>query len=203
MASLAPLSRRSRVSALTKAAVGKVWPLVGPPISTPASGPGPGTSRSRQPSAALASLAGVTWCRAVTTFMTFGPVTASCFMAMTRSNPSGRASGSWTWTVRVRPAVAFRMAIESATVRRPQLIRRSGQGGAGRSRAGSSRAKGLGVNATGSRFHGNRKPTTSSRGSSVSRSARPSAWLRKPASPVVMTQQLGEIMSEDRSKRRT
>ena len=182
--------RRARPSIRSFAVSGvKGWWRVVPPSRTPAMGPSPRASRPRQASAATASRAGVTSCRAVGTFKTLGPATPSWSMATTRSKAETAVRGFCTCTPRVRPWLALRIAMATAVARRPQLTTRSGHGGAGRSLPGVRAAKAIGAAiAPGSSRQGARRLTISSRGFSARALARPRAWVRNPASPVVTYQ---------------
>ena len=156
--------------------------------STPRSGAGPRTRRSRHSSRASARRALVTPCRAVGTFTTLDPWTQSCGSAATRSKPRRPHSGFCTYTASVRPRDARLTASAMPIERRPQPIRRRGQGGASTSPQGSSAESGTGNRPPGSQAQGRRTTMHFSWTGSPTASASPSAWLRIPASPVVRTQ---------------
>ena len=90
--------------------------------------------------------------------------------------------------MKVRPRLALRIYSENGTLRRPQVINRSGQGGAIGSLSAGSEASGAGHQPDGSQTHGRRGLTRLTSNGRPIRSANPMAWFSMPACPGVSTQ---------------
>ena len=168
------IAARSAASRPPTEASSRNRPLL-PPTSTATSGRRNVAKRSRQASAAAASRSGVTRCSAVRVTTTFGPVSSSCRFTTIRSKRRVSMRGCCTCT---SPATCRRNANPTRAAVPPQLMTRSGKGG--RTASGTA-ASGIGHSFAATNFHGARGRRTRSSGCRPAASARPNAWLCRPA----------------------